>query len=174
MNRWIRFILTLITAPFQAKIRYNEELRINYRVWFTEADLSAINASQVLMITEIARLDMVIRCDIFQKLIQKKWMPILAAANIKFSKPIKRWEKFSVSSKMLGHDEKFWYMKHQLYNSKNEAAATILIKACYVCKGKVVPAIELLHLLNETVTIPEMPAYIQTYKEFEKQLMNNL
>jgi acyl-CoA thioesterase FadM len=174
MNRWLRFLITLIVEPFKKRIRYPEEHIISYRVWFTEADLSAMNASQVLMITEMARLSMVIRCGVFRKLIQYKWMPVMAASNIKFIKPIKRFQKFTVRSLMIGYDEKFWYMKHQLYNSKNELAAVILVKACYVCKAKVVPAVELLNLLNEPITSLPIPKYIQTYIEFEKQLMNDL
>ena len=61
MNRWFRILTTIIRAQFRKKINPDEETSLNFRVWITDVDLSIMNNAAMLAITEMGRIDLMIR-----------------------------------------------------------------------------------------------------------------
>jgi len=53
MTRWLRILIILIGAYFRKKIKPDEEISLDFRVWITDVDLSIMNNAALLSITEI-------------------------------------------------------------------------------------------------------------------------
>ena len=61
MSRWLRTLITFIRAQFLKNINPDEEISLNFRVWITDVDLSIMNNAAMLTITEMGRIDLIIR-----------------------------------------------------------------------------------------------------------------
>ena len=61
MSRWLRILSILIGARFRKKIKPDEEITLNFRVRIADVDLSIMNNTAIMAITELGRWDYAVR-----------------------------------------------------------------------------------------------------------------
>ena len=97
MNRWLRTLITFIRAQFLKDIKPDEETSLNFRVWITDVDLSIMNNAAMLSITEMGRIDLMIRTGFLTHVRRNRLYVPLASISAQFRRPLKRFHLYRIS-----------------------------------------------------------------------------
>ena len=134
MTRWLRILIIIIRARFRKKTNPDAELSLNFRVWPTDVDLSIMNNTAMLAITELGRWDYMVRTGFLKYARTNKLYLPLASISAQFRRPLKRFQKFRLTTRISYWDEKWIYISHRIVR-KEKTIAVALAKAT-LKKGK--------------------------------------
>jgi acyl-CoA thioesterase FadM len=134
MSRWLRILIIIIRARFRKKINPDEEITLNFRVWPTDVDLSIMNNTAMLAITELGRWDYMVRTGFLKYARTNKLYLPLASISAQFRRPLKRFQKFQLTTRIIYWDEKWIYISRRIVR-KEKTIAVALAKAT-LKKGK--------------------------------------
>ena len=140
MSNWLRFFLTFLSSVFRSKQSLSEEFKISLWVWVTDADLQFVNESRYMCFLEMGRLDLMIRTGFIWKLIKEKIHAPVASLKISFLRPLRRWQKIEVHSRIEYHDEKWIFIRQKIVY-KNKIMSEAAVKAT-LRKGKTTLSLE--------------------------------
>lgn len=120
------------------------------RVLPTDLDfLWHVNNGVYFSFMDFGRMDMIFRNGVFEKSHQNGWYSVVAGEMIKFKKSLKLWDKFQIETKIIGHDEKNFFIQ-QKFICRGNLMATGLVKARFLKrKGGGVTCDEVLKLFND-------------------------
>jgi acyl-CoA thioesterase FadM len=147
MNRWLRTLITFIRSLFLKDINPDEETSLNFRVWITDVDLSIMNNAAMLSITEMGRIDLMIRTGFLKHVWRNKLYVPLASISAQFRRPLKRFQKFQLKTQLIYWDEKWIYISHRI--ECEEKIIAVALAKCTVKKGtEIIPFESIIHKLN--------------------------
>jgi acyl-CoA thioesterase FadM len=84
---------------------------------------------------DLARVDLMTRAGIAQKISNKGWYPVVVAETMRFHKSIEPFEKFYIESKILGWDDKAFLLE-QRFLRKNICVTEAVIRARFLINPK--------------------------------------
>jgi len=126
-------------------------LHVNNGVYFTIADL--------------ARTDLLLRSDVFHRVRKNGWYPVVAGETIRFRKSLKLWQRYSISTRVVGWTEKSIFLE-QTFSSSDTFIARAVIDARFLSrKGGVVTPTELLDFIGYDEESPVIPEWIENWAE---------
>lgn len=169
MNLIWRFIITFLRAFYRPKLGLLEKSHITFHVMPTDVDaLMHMNNGRYFSFLDLSRLDYIIRCDLYNALKKHKIYSVVASEMIRFRRSINLFKAFTVTTKMLGWDDRFLYIEHH-FISNNEIHAIALVKGCFLQKdkGSIAPAI-VVEKLNIQLQQSVLPEWVHTWKEADK------
>lgn len=175
MNLLFRFIYLLIFWRFRPKVEIFDECSTPFRVFPTDLDPNIhMNNGVFLSIMDLARFDLTFRSGLFQILKRKKLYPVVASQFIRYQKSLSPFQKFEVKTKILGWDERFFYLR-QIFVSKNDIVAFAVVKAKFLEKGKggIHPQI-----LLDAINVPKnhliLPHWVKDFLSGEKEMWEEI
>jgi acyl-CoA thioesterase FadM len=137
MNLYFRLIWTLIISRFKKPVSVLNDFCSNHIVWPNDLDvLGHMNNGRYFTVTDIARLQALIRAGIWQAMKRRKIYPVIAAESVQFFRPLMPWQKYSILTGMRAWDAKFFYIEHR-FVSKGKLVALMLIKVRVIGDGNV-------------------------------------
>ncbi|MFT4725506.1 MAG: acyl-CoA thioesterase FadM [Granulosicoccus sp.] len=106
-----------------------------------------------------------LRSNIFNLIRKQGWYPVVAGETIQFKKSLKLWQKFTITTHILGRNEKSIYFE-QRFTQGTDWIATATIDARFLAKmgGKLTPA-QVYELVGFNQPAPELPDYVHRWKE---------
>jgi acyl-CoA thioesterase FadM len=128
MTRWVRTLITVISPQFRERINPDEETPLNFRVWITDVDLSIMNNAVMLTITEMGRVDLIIRTGFLKHAWKNRLYFPLASISAQFRSPLKRFQKFQLKTQLIYWDEKWIYISHRVVR-QGKTMAVALVKS---------------------------------------------
>ena len=134
MSRWLRILIIIIRARFRKKIKADEEISLNFRVWITDVDISIMNNTAMLAITELGRWDLIVRTGFLKYARTNRLYLPLASISAQFRRPLKRFQKFQLRTQLIYWDDKWIYISHRIVR-KEKTIAVALAKTT-LKKGK--------------------------------------
>ena len=134
MTRWFRILITILKAQFRKRINPLDEFCLNFRVWITDVDLSVMNNTAMLFITELGRWDLSVRTGFLKYARKNRLYFPLASISMQFKRPLKRFQKFQLRTQIIYWDEEWIYISHRI-ERKEKTIATALAKVAFK-KGK--------------------------------------
>ena len=144
---------------------------IDYRVWPNEADLNNLNGSRYLTFMEVSRFDMMIRTGLLKYCYQNKMVAVVASQHIVYKRPITRWMKFTLKSRIMYWDEYFMYIQHK-FEGNGKQLATAIVKVAWLTKGKQKVSIDqVFNNVGYHVQDLEEPEFLETWLAAEKQIV---
>jgi acyl-CoA thioesterase FadM len=172
MDRWIRILIIIIRARFRKIINPDEETSLNFRVWITDVDLSVMNNAAIMAITEMGRIDLIIRTG-FLKYARGNGLYLpLASISAQFIRPLKRFQRFQLKTQLIYWDEKWIYISHRIAR-KGRTIAVALAKST-VKKGKERISFEsIIQELNWGLKTKERPEMIDEYEKGESLFLKS-
>lgn len=114
MTRFIRIVLSLLRASFRARMAPLDESVVRLRVWPHEADWSNVHQAIYLLYMELGRWDVAIRSGLGRWMLKQRCAGILGAQVIRYHRPLKRFQAFDLRTRVLGWDERWFYMEHRV------------------------------------------------------------
>lgn len=171
MNLFWRFLWIIFFSKFETKVDFFAESKTSFRVFPTDIDIIGhMNNGRYLSYMDLGRINFMIRSDMFAKLNAESIYPVIASETVRFKKSIKLFQKFDLTTKILGWDDKFIYMKHRCMVN-GEIYTIALVKAAFLRKNnkglidtkELMKAIQLLNIQS-----PPLPLYVTNWNESDR------
>lgn len=165
MNVIWRTLLTIWRAKAQLRrhgpIDPSAVARVSVRTMPTDIDLLGhMNNGRYASLFDLGRYDLLIRAGIWDVFRRRGWYAVVASASITFRKSLALWQRFTVESRLLGHDDRSVYLMHRAVVD-GEVYAEIIVRARFLRRsGGVVPHEELFEALHRPDNLPDLPSWV--------------
>jgi acyl-CoA thioesterase FadM len=160
-----RVLFIVFQSFFRRGIDVLDESVIRLRVWPTDIDLNFhLNDGRYMSLTGLGRVDLMARNGLLGRAMKRRWYPVVGAAMIRFRREIRSFEKFSLHSRMVGWDEKWFYFEHR-FEKEGALAAIAYVRGVLRTPEGAVPSSDVLALVGITVPSPALPDAVQRWRE---------
>ncbi|WP_105167047.1 thioesterase family protein [Pseudoalteromonas sp. T1lg23B] len=175
MNLYFRLLLLFW------KIKTNKEyqqlldtVECRFRVLPSDCDINLhLTNSRYLAFMDLARTWMTERIGLFSAVMKKRWFPIVNATAITYIRDIKPFESFSVSTRLVGWDHKYFYIE-QKFHSARGLHAIAYVRGVFRSKKGIVSVQEMLDVAGFDGQTPILPTEIMHWKAMlEEKKINN-
>jgi acyl-CoA thioesterase FadM len=157
MNLIFRLIWLFVSAPWRKRIELSDESELTLRVLPTDLDINMhLTNARYLSIMDLGRTELIIQTGMLKKILKRRWLPVVAVANLKFYKQINPFQRYKLLTKVIGWDEKWFYIE-QRFVIEEKLAAVGVIKGLFRSKNGNVPTEEMLKLAGYTGDAVELP-----------------
>ncbi|TCN87083.1 thioesterase family protein [Shewanella fodinae] len=166
MNLYFRlFWLLLWRMRHARRIDFLEVSRLAFRAWPTDCDINMhLTNARYPALMDLARTFMLAEMGLLKPFLQRKWLPIVNASEFTFIRDIKPLRKFHVETRILGWDEKYFYIE-QRFVSDRGLHAIANVRGLFVCKGRKIATTELLQAAQYQGDMPELADDVLTWKQ---------
>ena len=102
---------------------------------------------------------------LLRELPRRRWAPVLSAVEISFIRPIQPFQKFDLVTRLLGWDEKYFYME-QRFETGGRLCAVALVKGLFLHRRERVQSSAILAALQlEGMSAPAMPETVRHWND---------
>jgi len=165
VNVWWRTLLTIWRA--KVLLRRNGPIpprsvgRVRLRTLPTDIDLLMhMNNGRYASLFDLGRFDLLIRTGLWDAMNARGWYAVVASETVTFRKSLQLWQRFTVESRLYGHDDKAVYQIHRAVVG-GEVYAEMIVRARFLRKtGGVVNTDELFAALGRPDDLPPLPGWI--------------
>ncbi|MCL1142782.1 thioesterase family protein [Shewanella gaetbuli] len=167
MNLYFRLVWLFLWRIRHCKgIGFLDSSKIDYRVLPLDCDINMhMTNSRYPAFMDLARTYMIADMGLMKKFLKMKWMPIVNASEFTYIRDIKPFEKFEIETKVVGWDEKYFYIE-QRFTTARGLHCIVHVRGVFVCKGKQVPIATLVKEAGYHGDTPELPPEIVKWKQF--------
>jgi acyl-CoA thioesterase FadM len=167
MNLFLRLLLLLLTARFRPRCEVLGPVRKRFVVWPPDLDvLLHVNNGVYLSMLDVARVDLMLRSGMAERLRKHKIYPVVAAETIRFRRSLQLFQAFEVETTVLGWDEKAIIIQHHFLRW-GELIADAVVRARFLRRqGGTVSSRELLEILDVAERVgpsPELPPWVDAW-----------
>jgi len=138
------------------------------RVLPTDLDLLMhVNNGVYFSFMDFGRWNMIFRNGVYDLSLRKGWYSVVAGETIRFRRSLKLWQKFSIETKVLGHDDKNFFIRQRFYR-KGELMAAGLVRVSFLKRsgGRVLPDEVLKELRADLPRVaPNLPDHWSSLEE---------
>lgn len=126
-----------------------DETEITMRVLPVDLDLLMhVNNGVYFSYMDFGRWDMIFRNGSYDAAKKNGWYSVVAGETIKFKRSLKLWDKFTLRTRIIGHDDKYFFIE-QKFLMKDQEMAKGLVKVRFLKRaGGTVSASEVLRALD--------------------------
>lgn len=164
-----RFLWTIFKARFRSRIGPLDSSTVRFTVLPHDCDLNIhLNAGRFLSFMDIGRIELLARMRVFRRVIRRGWMPVVGGAVIRYRRSVEPFERFTVVSRVLGWDEKWFYVEHILNRADASMAAIAYARVTLRRKEGTVPPRELIELMGHSdLKAPLLPSFVEDWRRAE-------
>lgn len=134
------------------------------RVWPTDVDVALhINNGMYFSLMDLGRMDLMLRAGAWQRMLRRGWSQVVSAETIAFRKSLKLWQRYSMETRLLGHDKKALYFEQRMV-AGGEVYARSVMAVRFVAKGKPVGMEALLAEFGAPPKDLELPEWVHEWR----------
>lgn len=168
MNLIFRMIRVLLTARRRSPVHALGETSLTFTVWPTDVDvLVHMNNGRYLTLMDLGRADAVRRNGIRKALKSRNWYTVVASEAIRFRESLPLFERFELRTRILGWDEKSFYVRQQFLVRGRVVAVGIVRVRFLKGSGGTLSAAEVAQVIMPGVAAPRLPDYIPIWRAAE-------
>ncbi|MBD1581475.1 thioesterase family protein [Pseudoalteromonas sp. S16_S37] len=150
-----------------------EPITYDFKVLPSDCDINLhLTNSRYLAFMDLARTWMTERIGLFSAVMKKRWFPIVNATAITYIRDIKPFESFTVTTRLVGWDHKYFYIE-QKFRSARGLHAIAYVRGVFRKKGGIVSVEEMLKVANFDGETPALPAEIKHWKAMLEEKKNS-
>lgn len=170
MKLYFRLLWLFLTQSRRARCSALGPCTSSFRVLLNDLDaLLHVNNGVYLTLMDLGRTDLLLRSDTVKALRKQGWYPVLAAETIRFKRSLKLWQRFTITTRVIGWDEKSVYLE-QVFKRADTLVAHAVVDARFLSKkGGTVPTSQLLPIMKIEEQSPELPAWVQSWVQSNQQ-----
>lgn len=174
MSFLLRFIKVWLLATFGSRRAPLSESRVNLRVWPNDLDLNIhVNNGRYLTLMDLGRMDLMFRSGAIKLWLKNGWQPLVGLSMCRHFKALRLFQPFTLSSKILGWDEKWIYFE-QRFEAAGRLYALGVVKGLMAGSQGPVPTARLLEVLDIHEPSPALPPYVKQWLAAERQAIDML
>jgi len=118
---------------------------------------------------EVGRVAWMENLGLFKLAAREKWLPLVASQTIVYKRPIKRWQKAVLHTRLVCWDGRWLYSEH-VFKRGDKTMASAVSRACVRSKEGLVAPATVLAKLGHSDASPEMPRGVAEWIAAEKLL----
>lgn len=158
MNLLVRLALIVIGAARRSRLGILDPSSIVMRVWPNDLDIQMhMNNGRYLSLMDLGRIDLLVRSGFAREARKRGWFPLVGAALVEYRRPLKVFERYSLTTQLLGWDERWFYLE-QRFARGGKLVATATVKAMIRSAAGAVPAAEGVSAIGFHASSPALPA----------------
>jgi acyl-CoA thioesterase FadM len=154
------------SAPQQSPLAV---VSLAFRVGWSETLLGVAINSRYLDYMEIGRVAWMAKLGLFKLASQEKWLPLVASQTIVYKRPLRRWQRATLDTRLVCWDERWIYSEH-IFKRADKVVASAVSRACLRNREGVVDPAIVLAKLGVHSPSPAMPLGISQWVAAEKAL----
>lgn len=162
---WLRIGLTILRSLWRSRISLHDESILSRRVGLFEAEGRYPNQAVYACYFELGRWDIAVRTGMLKVMVRERLFGVLGGQVIRYCKPLQRFQRFEVRSRILGWDERFIYFDHRITSGGNLAAQS-LSRIALLGPAGIGSARELLARIS-LLESPPLPDMIKQWRDIE-------
>src|SRR5687767_10654542 len=163
-----RFLIVTLRAFFRSPIGATDESVVRFTVLPHDCDLNIhLNAGRLLSFMDVARMDLVGRTGLMRRLLQRGWRPLMGGCVVRYRREIRPFERFTVRSRILGWDDKWFYLEHVAEKGGTFCAVGTVRTLIRGKGGNIAPVDVLTALGAENTPSPELPEFVLRWRDAE-------
>ena len=165
MNLYLRLLYVLWKIWRLPRSGVFDESRVAFRVLPTDCDINFhMNNGRYLSLMDLGRVHMVARIGLLSIIVRRRWMPVLAAAEINFIRQLAPFQKFDLVTRLVTWDDKYAYME-QRFESGGTLCAHAFVKGLFLDGGRRVSNSAVLADLGYSGDPPPFPEELRIWAE---------
>lgn len=175
MNLFWCFLWTILFSRFYSPTGILSKSTITFCVLPTDIDvLMHMNNGRYFSFLDLARINLMIRNNVFSILKKNGIYPVVASEMIRFKKSLNLFQRFQITTQIIGWDDTFFYIAHQ-FKRKKELSALCLVKARMLRAngGKISPS-AVVQLIDPKLQSPALPNWLEYWLQADKEFYNDI
>lgn len=157
MKLYFRFVRALVRALLNSQPEHSDESTVEYRVWPTDLDFNLhLNNARYLSFMDLGRLDLLARLGMLKPMLRFKWTPVVGAVTLRFRRGLDPWMRFTLHSRVLGWDGKWFYLE-QRFLSDGDVYASGFVRVLFRGREGSLSPEAVLAAFGRTTRSPELP-----------------
>jgi acyl-CoA thioesterase FadM len=170
VNVLLRFLFVIFTSPFKSRIGILDESVLSLRVWPNDIDLNFhMNNGRYLSLMDLGRMDLLGRLGFLGEGFRRQWFPMIGEARIRFRRQLRTFERFTLRTRILCWDEKWFYIEHIIEKVGGEVASVCYLRSLLRGRdGNIPPRTVLNTLGGYDIESPPIPEVILKWIEAER------
>ena len=167
MNLWLRVLAVILSTFFRPRLSFSGPSVLRFRVWPHDLDINIhMNNARYMALMDLGRLDLIVRSGLWRTVFKLHWQPVIAAALVRFKKPLKPFQPFTMTSRVLSWDERWIYIEH-IIETDRAVACHAVVRGAFVRKGQVIPPQEVVNRTGGGVSAP-LPNWVTAWRDADR------
>lgn len=145
---FIRLLKSIGLSYVQGRMDLFDTSSITFRVLPHDIDINMhMNNGKYLSVMDFGRTHLLTRVGLLSLAMKNRWQPLIGSADIEFLKSIMLFERYTLKTKMLGWDKKWFYLE-QRFEKDNTICAVGRVKGLLRGKNGNIKPEDILHQLG--------------------------
>jgi len=173
MNLWLRLLTVLIAACFARRQGLLCTSMLRFRVWPHDLDLNMhMNNARYLSLMDLGRVDLICRSDLLRVIAAKRWQAVIGGAMVRFRWPLTLFQSFTLSSRILGWDERWFYIEQSFTAGEGLAALGWVKGLLRSPQGNLDPQ-KVIETVSPGAVSPPMPEPIAMWNDLTREKLQS-
>jgi acyl-CoA thioesterase FadM len=135
----------------------------HHRCWPWDIDLwRELNNGRTLTMYDLGRIPLASRTGLSRTLIKNRWGLTMAGASVRYRKRIRTFARFEMRSRLVGWDDKFFYVEQTMWLGK-DCANQIVYRSAVTDRGGIVPSDKVRAAIGHNGPAPVLPEWVQAW-----------
>lgn len=145
MNLYLRLLALMLRVRRAPRIDLWQQSRTPFRVWPNDLDVFRhMNNARYLALLDLGRTDLMERSGFARTISERGWYPVVGAQTITYKRSLTLWQRFVVTTRVLGFDERAAYMEQE-FRRGGKLCARAVVQARFLRRsGGTVPTADVL------------------------------
>lgn len=172
MNLWLRLLRVLVTGLLRPRLDLTGISVLRFRVMPHDLDINVhMNNARYLALMDLGRFDLISRCGMWRPMLAKRWQAVIGGALVRYRRPLKPFQAFTLSSRLLCWDERWLYIEHRIEAAGQPACLTV-VRGAFLEQGAIVPPAQVAAELGFAGPAPAMPAWVAQWRAAEDEVFD--
>ncbi len=142
------------------------------RVWPNDIDFNFhLNNSRYLTCMDYGRIRMLAAAGILDHVIHRRWTPLVGSIDIVYRRSLALWAAFTLTTRILCWDDKWFYMEQTL-RFEEGLAATAWVKAIFQERGKNIPPQVLVDMVQPRLASPPVTEAMTKWNDLTREKLD--
>jgi acyl-CoA thioesterase FadM len=170
VNLFLRLLLLLVRVRRRTRLSIWDTSQVTFRVNPADLDVQRhMNNGRYLSLMDLGRMDLMLRSGFWKQLTGRGWYPVVAGQTITYRRSLQLGQKFDLSSRVIGHDDRWIYME-QVFRVGEKVCADAVVRARFLRRsGGSVDIDEVLELVGPMPEGLQVPAWVTRWNEASSQ-----
>jgi len=170
MLLFFRFLFAMIRGHLRPRIDGLETAVSRFTVLPTDCDLNIhLNAGRILSFMDVARMELLARTRLMGPLLRRGWRPVMGGVVVRYRRSILPFQRFDVRSRVVGWDEKWFYVEHVLERNGVFCAHSYVRMVIRKRDSNARPADVIALVGREGLDSPALPEFVLQWRAMEDE-----
>ncbi|UWP98684.1 acyl-CoA thioesterase [Aliiroseovarius crassostreae] len=135
----------------------------HHRCWPWDLDLwRELNNGRTLTLYDLGRIPLAGRTGLTRVLLKNRWGLTMAGASVRYRKRIKMFERVEMHSRLVGWDDRFFYVEQSMWKG-DDCANQIVYRSAVTDRNGIVSTDRVREALGHVDRPPQLPSWVQAW-----------